>query len=103
MTTSHGHAETASEHSESAAPHHGTYIARVTAVARIRRWLSDHFWGAARLEAAGDSVYRPGGKGQLIEDLVVGGSQSEFPVEDEILRPLIDERRRDRQREDGAG
>ena len=75
----------------------GPYIARVSTLARIRRWLSDHFWGAARLEAAGESVYRPGGKGHVIEDLVVGGSQSEFPVEDDILRPLIDKRRQERQ------
>jgi hypothetical protein len=75
----------------------------VTTVSRIRRWLSDHFWGAARLEAAGDSVYRSGGKGHAIEDLVVGGSQSEFPVEDEILRPLIEKGRQERQREADEG
>jgi hypothetical protein len=45
-------------------------------------------------------VYRTGGKGHLIEDVVVSGSQSEFPVEDDILRPLIDERRRERERPD---
>lgn len=69
----------------------------VNAHRRLGRWLSEHFWGAARLEAAGDSVYRPGGKGHLVEDLAVGGSRSEFPVEDDILRPLIDERRRERE------
>jgi len=65
---------------------------------RVGRWLSEHFWGAARLDAAGGGVYRTGGKGHLIEDVVVGGSKSEFPVEDDILRPLIDERRRERER-----
>lgn len=71
----------------------------MTTLARIRRWLSDHFWGAARPEAGGDRVYRPGGKGHVMEDLVVGGSQSEFPVEDDILVPLIEKRRRERQAE----
>ena len=69
---------------------------------RLGRWFSDHFWGAARLEAAGDSVYRAGGKGHLIEDLVVGGSQSEYPVEDDILRPLIEQRRREKKPDDSA-
>jgi hypothetical protein len=72
----------------------------VNALRRFGRWLGDHFWGAVRLGAAGDSVYRTGGKGHLIEDVVVSGSQSEFPVEDDILRPLIDERRRERERPD---
>ena len=68
----------------------------------VGRWLSDHFWGAARLEAACDAVYRTGGKGHVIEDLVVGGSRSEFPVEDDILKPLIDKRRHERDKERGS-
>ena len=71
----------------------------VKAAKKVGRWLSDHFWGAARLDAAGDSVYRTGGKGHLVEDLVVGGSRSEYPVEDDILKPLIDERRHEREQD----
>ena len=73
----------------------------MTLARRVRGWISEHFWGAARLDAAGDAVYRRGGEGHLVTDAVVGGARTEFPVEDEILAPLIEDRRR--QREAGQG
>ena len=69
---------------------------------RIGRWFSDHFWGAARLNAAGDSVLQLGGRDNLVEDLAVGGTRTQFPVEDDIIKPLLDQRRAERATEDEA-
>lgn len=48
-------------------------------------------------------VYRVGGRGHVAEDLAVGGSQSQFPVEDAILEPLIEQRRRGRESKGESG